>query len=62
MKLYASVLVCVVACGGTPVIDEQRLTPAAELALLESLPAMDGASLPPRADSPRTVVMFFASW
>jgi len=35
---------------------------SAALGYLESLPTMDGGALPPRADAPRTVVLFFASW
>ncbi len=67
MKQCVVTIALAAACGGAPVVDEPVLdsaSPAAapELALLESLPAIDGTALPPRADSPRTLVMFFASW
>ncbi len=62
MKLYAIALAGAAACGGTPVVDEPPPAADPELVLLESRHAMDGSALPPRADSPRTLVMFFASW
>ena len=62
MKLYAIAFACAAACGGSPVVEDPARAPDPELALVESNLAIDGSALPPRADSPRTLVMFFASW
>ena len=61
MKWFPFVL-ALAACGGATVADGHPAGAAPALAHLEALPDLSGDALPARADAPRTVVMFFASW
>ena len=56
------VLGALLGCGATTTTPAPAAGPSAALAHLEQLRDVRGEPLPPRADAPRTVVMFFASW
>ncbi|RMH45144.1 MAG: hypothetical protein D6689_00675 [Deltaproteobacteria bacterium] len=60
-SLWLAIVAAVAACS-VPARAPAGAAVAPELAALDGRKDIDGRPLPPRADAPRTLVMFFASW